>query len=183
MIAAIHCVHSECRKAKLLDFEFIKELFVYPRLELGGGQRRIYRANCYLVLDSDKIDKKPSEEIKTSFENFLADSGLYRNIGLSWELLSNKALFCKLLVSQEGRSEEEESLVYALRNICGLDEKSIKVVHLYRDPARGSRVEAVYFEEFFDSLDYDRLVGRLERIGEGTYEIIKPKNKQELMID
>ncbi len=183
MIASLRVLHNECRKARLLDFGFAKELFVYPRLGLGGGQRQIYRANCYLALDSDKIDKKKPEEIKNSFENFLTDSGLYRNIGLSWGLLSNKALFCKLVVSEGVRRREEESLVYALRNRCGLDEKSIKLVYLYRDPAQGCCVETVYFEGFPDSLNYDRLVGRLGQIGEGTYRIIKPENKQELMID
>lgn len=179
IVGAIECVHHKCVKSRLLDFEFGKELFVYPRLRLE--QDIIYEAHCYMVLD-DEVQSETETEVNKRLDRFLKISEIGENIEYSYQLFDKVVCF-NLVVPRGSRGKEEESLIYALCNICALDETSIKLVHVYRDRHSGSCREVIYFEEQLAYLDYDRLVGRLQKIGEGTYEIIKPENRNDLEID
>ncbi len=179
IVGAIDCVHHKCIKSRLLGFEFGKELFVYPRLRLE--QDIIYEAHCYMVLD-DEVQSETETEVNKRLDRFLEISEIGKNIEYSYQLFDKVVCF-NLVVSEGSRGKEEESLIYALCNICALDQASIKLVHVYKDRLSGSYREVVYFEEQLAYLDYDRLVGRLQKIGEGTYEIIRPENRNDFETD
>ncbi len=183
MIVSIHCLHHKCVKAKFLDFEFAKELFAYPEFE--SSNKLIYDAYCYLTLSHGKTQKMSPQQLERLFKDFLTKNELYANVIDFYGVLPNRALYFRLALPQANRNKEEESLIWALHKICAVGKRSIRVLHVYQDPdpRQGHPVEAVYFEECRQCLDYDKLVAGFAQLGEGTYKIIRPRTKKDLMID